>query len=161
MVVLSYLLVGILGYLGFLQLAYPHGIIAENITALFPRDELFPLIIRTMILLQLATIYPLRLYVIRYIFYNLTLDDPLPSDIYLVAFRIVVISLTALVSIVFPNVGQLLAYMGAVCGLWFTYLSPVTLHMLNTKPYETELEHPLLPSGMPPASPPYSGQYTP
>jgi hypothetical protein len=55
---------------------------------------------------------------------------------------IVFSSLTTIVSSVYPNVGNIVGFVGAFCGLYFIYVLPICFHIHYSKPVYNQSSNP-------------------
>ena len=123
-----YFLIGLLGYFGFSGNGFPQGAIAQNALDMFQPTNPFAFVIRIVLCVQMTTVYPMVSYLVRVQLFGFFYGTDFPGRKHLIVYSLVVTSLTTLVTITFPNVGSIVAFFGAICGLYFVYLTPVIMY---------------------------------
>ena len=133
-----YFLIGLLGYFGFSGNGFPQGAIAQNALDMFQPTNPFAFVIRMVLCVQMTTVYPMVSYLVRVQLFGFFYGTDFPSRKHLIVYSLVVTSLTTIVTITFPNVGSIVAFFGAICGLYFVYLTPVIMYAKLTGKPSTE-----------------------
>lgn len=123
-----YFLIGLLGYFGFSGNGFPQGAIAQNALDMFQPTNPFAFVIRIVLCVQMTTVYPMVAYLVRVQVFGFLYGTDFPSRRHLIVYSLIITSLTTLITITFPNVGNIVAFFGAICGLYFIYLVPVILY---------------------------------
>ena len=123
-----YFLIGLLGYFGFKGNGFPQGTISQNALDMFQPTNPFAFVIRIVLFVQMSTVYPMVSYLVRVQLFVYFYGTDYPSRKHIVVFSLTMTSLTTLITIVYPNVGSIVAFFGAICGLYFVYLVPVVMY---------------------------------
>jgi len=97
-----------------------------------PRD-LFAFSARISLLLQLCTVYPLVLLIIRTQVFGLLFRTTWPNIWYILLLNAVVMSITTCFAIYYPNVGDILRFTGAIGGFVLIFLVPIGIHLRMQK----------------------------
>lgn len=126
---ISYLLIGFLGYFGFSGNGFPQDGIAQNALDMFQPTNPFAFAIRCVLFIQMATVYPMMAYLVRSQLFTFVYNTDFPSRKAVLLFSLAISALTTLVTMFFPNIGSIMSIFGAICGLYFIYLTPVLLQM--------------------------------
>ncbi|EQC40631.1 hypothetical protein SDRG_01713 [Saprolegnia diclina VS20] len=121
---LSYTAVGALGYIGF-----PHGHIHQNFLDAFPITDVFAFSARASLLLQLATVYPLVLLIVRTQLFHLVFHTAWPGLLPVVGLNVIVMTVTTLFAIYYPNFGDVLRFTGAIGGFVLIFGVPIGIHL--------------------------------
>ncbi|KAL0486033.1 sodium-coupled neutral amino acid transporter [Acrasis kona] len=133
---ICYLIPGVMGSIAF---RYSDEI-KQNFFNQFSADDIFANVARSMTLLQLMSIFPLLLYIVRaqifksdWRFWRRTSviiekEDPGYLAIFLLNF--VIVLLTTTFASFYGEVGIILSYVGAISGLIYIYFLPVTVHLV-------------------------------
>ncbi|KAG2382347.1 hypothetical protein C9374_005549 [Naegleria lovaniensis] len=111
--------------------------IQQNFLNQFPNNSVYANISRGAVLFQLMSIYPLLLSVIRVqCFSFLYRKNPnkekqqYPGILQVAALNFVVCLITTSMAAFYPMVGTVLRFTGAICGLIYMYLLPVSIHLV-------------------------------
>ncbi|KAF0687638.1 Aste57867_20622 [Aphanomyces stellatus] len=129
---LSYVVVGVLGYIGF-----PQGHIQQNFLDAFPVQDVFAFAARLSLLLQLATVYPLFFLIIRTQLFGLVFQNAWPSLSRVMLLNVAIMTTTTLFAIYYPNVGDILRFTGAFGGLVLIFVVPLAIHLKQLKDRRT------------------------
>lgn len=124
-----YFFIGLLGFFGFSGNGFPQGAIEQNALDMFQSTNPFAFVIRCVLFVQMTTVYPMVAYLTRSQLFTFFYDTDFPSRKVVLVFSLVITAITTLVAMVFPNVGSIVGYFGAICGLYFIYLTPVLMRM--------------------------------
>ncbi|RQM25282.1 hypothetical protein B5M09_008464 [Aphanomyces astaci] len=122
---MSYITVGVLGYIGF-----PTGVsIQQNFLDAFPANrDVFAFAARMSLLLQLATVYPLFFVIIRTQVFGLVFQNTWPSAWRVVLLNLGIMATTTAFAVYYPHVGDILRFTGAAGGLVLIFVAPIGLH---------------------------------
>ena len=90
----------------------------------FDASQLFPFTANLSLLLQLCTVYPMLLLIV---------GKPYPGAWSVLGLNVCIMGLTLSFALFYPNVGDVLRYSGAFCGLMLMWLIPVLIHLRATK----------------------------
>ena len=88
---------------------------------------------RCSLLLQLSTVYPLILLIIRTQFFGLVFQNAYPSRKAIVLLNSIIMTLTTLFAVYYPNIGDILRFTGAFGGLIMIFILPIAIHMKRSK----------------------------
>jgi len=140
MVFISYSVVGVLGYIGFMgkmfdeHLKLKNGIIEQNCLDMFEPTSAIAFLLRITLFCLLMVAFPLVNHFLRTLIFTLiwgTLE--VPNKIFLIV-NTIDLSLPLLFAIVYPQIGKILSYVGSVAGLFIIYIIPVVAYL---KMYKT------------------------
>jgi len=124
-----YFFIGLLGFFGFSGNGFPQGAIEQNALDMFQATNPFAFVIRCVLFVQMTTVYSMVAYLIRSQLFTFFYNTDFPSRKVVVIFSLLITALTTIVAMVYPNVGSIVGYFGAICGLYFIYLTPVLMRM--------------------------------
>ena len=96
---------------------------------MFASENLLAFLIRCVLLIQMLTVYPMLLYIIRVQMFGYFFGTDYPSRKIVLTYAFSMPAVTTIVASVYPNVGIITSVAGAVCGLYFIYLVPPLIHM--------------------------------
>lgn len=147
-VFLSYAMIGGIAYV-----AYHVYEIPEDFLNYYSSTSIGAIISRFALLLQLFTVFPLIVYIMRIQFFGLlhasssssasSSDSPInvasstpstPSWKQVLALNLVICIAVTVVSIWYPHIGDILRFTGASCGLIYVFLLPIAVHLIKTYP---------------------------
>jgi len=100
---------------------------------MFASDNLLAFLIRFVLLIQMLTVYPMLLYIIRVQLFGYFYGTDYPSRKIVLTYAFIMPAVTTLIASVYPNVGIITSVAGAVCGLYFIYLVPPLIHIGTLK----------------------------
>jgi sodium-coupled neutral amino acid transporter 9 len=100
---------------------------------MFASENLLAFLIRFVLLIQMLTVYPMLLYIIRVQLFGYFYGTDYPSRKIVLTYAFIMPAVTTMVASVYPNVGIITSIAGAVCGLYFIYLVPPLIHMGTLK----------------------------
>jgi len=132
LVILTYLFVGVMFYITF---PLPKWCIEDNIYNNFALFDTVVVVARGLLLLQLVTVFPLLMYLIRV---QLLILVRLPESLV----NIVIVNASVCVACVLfavfmPNVGTIIRYSGAFCGFCMIFTLPGLVKMKYLKDYHS------------------------
>jgi len=130
-----YLVVGLLGYVGFG--ASP---ITQNFLFSFPANDWFAFTTRFAMTCQLASCYPLVLFIVRTQFFGILYKTMWPGLGRVCGLNAVIMTLSTCCSIFKVPLATILGYTGAFCSFILVYLVPIGAHM-RVRKLETQREH--------------------
>lgn len=93
------------------------------------RKGFFVFSARLSLLLQLLTVYPLILYIIRIQFFGLVFQSTWPGWKYTIGLNLCIMSITTSFAVFYPHVGDVLRFTGAIGGMILIFLVPIGIHM--------------------------------
>lgn len=129
LVALSYTAVGALGYLAYHRL--PEGIEQNflNLAPLVGGDQIGAMIARFMLLFQLFSVFPLICYIVRIQFFSYLMGVQYPGLLRVLGLNAVLCAACTCVSIFYPEIGNILRFTGAACGLLYVFVLPIAIHV--------------------------------
>lgn len=107
--------------------------IPQDILTLMSERNIPTMIARFFVVLQLVSVYPLLLIIIRLQFFGLFWKDPYPSWIHVAILNLVILSITSAVAAFYPKIATVLRFTGAVCGLIYVFVLPISTHWILQK----------------------------
>ncbi|OQR83241.1 hypothetical protein ACHHYP_14930 [Achlya hypogyna] len=125
---LSYTAVGALGYVGF-----PHNHVQQNFLDAFPIGDVFAFSARASLLMQLATVYPLVLLIVRTQLFGLLFQTPWPGAWRVMGLNAAVMTLSTMFAVYYPNVGDVLRFTGAIGGFVLIFCVPIGIHLVSLR----------------------------
>ena len=143
-VFLSYIVIGSLGYIGFIGVDFKDyfirnlgtataGQIDQNCLNMFAYTDVTAFILRVAILLLIFSGYPLIHFFLYSAHLKLFYGDDCESiklnRLAEVSIAGVIVLVCTLFALFYPNIGTLLSYVGAVCGFFIIYLLPVLVYV--------------------------------
>ncbi|XP_069498897.1 neutral amino acid transporter 9-like [Ambystoma mexicanum] len=131
LVSLTYLYIGIMFFIAFPTPPFPKTCISQNLLDNLPLTDVWGMIGRLLLLFQLMTVYPLLAFVIRVQLFKELFGNVYPSFFHVFALNILLVVIGSLFGKFFPNVGSIIRYSGAVCGLVFIFIFPFLIHLIN------------------------------
>jgi sodium-coupled neutral amino acid transporter 9 len=134
---LCYLIPGVMGSVAF---RFSEKM-EQNFLNQFPNDSIYALITRKSVLLQLISIFPLLLFIIRTQIFGSNWafwknqgytpkTDYEPSFWAILLLNIFCCLVTTAFASFYPNVGTILRFTGAICGLIYLYMLPILVHLV-------------------------------
>merc|ERR1719469_1088036 len=134
-VFLSYILIGTLGYIGFMGINFteyfintPGGLIDQNCLKMFSYTDVSAFILRLAIFLLILSSYPLLHFLTSNILIKLLFGEN-AKRLTEVALGGSITLLGLLFALFYSNIGTIISYVGAVCGFVVIYLLPVLVHL--------------------------------
>ncbi|MGH0154032.1 UNVERIFIED_CONTAM: hypothetical protein FKN15_059868 [Acipenser sinensis] len=117
---LTYLYVGILIFAVFPSPPLSKDCIEPNFLDNFPSSDILVFIARACLLFQMSTVYPLLGYLVRVqrVFHVMTLN-------------LIIVGAGVLMARFYPNIGSIIRYSGATCGLAYVFVFPSVIHMIS------------------------------
>ncbi|KAJ1354774.1 hypothetical protein KIN20_011810, partial [Parelaphostrongylus tenuis] len=101
----------------------------NNMLNNFDVDYLLSSAARVLIFFQMFSIFPLIMYLIRSQLSCLFYNNPWPGIRPVMILNAAIVSIAVLAGIFFPNVGSIVRYFGAVCGMVLIYALPCLVYM--------------------------------
>ena len=133
LVVITYLAVGILGYIGFSAKNFD-GDFKDNWFRFFKGDDKFILFLRALNVIQLLSIFPILCYIIRIQFFGIFFNNNFPSYLHIVIFSFILIILCFLILyFLYESLSSLISNIGAGTGLFLIFLIPIIVNIVYYK----------------------------
>eukprot|EP01029_Cantina_marsupialis_P004259 TRINITY_DN14280_c0_g2_i1.p1 TRINITY_DN14280_c0_g2~~TRINITY_DN14280_c0_g2_i1.p1 ORF type:complete len:442 (-),score=101.27 TRINITY_DN14280_c0_g2_i1:204-1340(-) len=122
-----YALVGAMGYFGFAYAA--DGVIEDNFLNIFHRSNVFALATRFCLFLQLFTVYPILMYIIRaQVFEMIHGTTDYPGFWQVFALNTPCFLITLIMSVMDVAISDVLRYTGSISALIIVFFMPVFVH---------------------------------
>ncbi|KAF6127246.1 solute carrier family 38 member 9 [Phyllostomus discolor] len=130
LVTLTYLYIGVLVYASFPSPPLPKDCIAQNFLDNFPSSDILSFIARIFLLFQMMTVYPLLGYLARVQLLGHVFGDVYPSVFHVLVLNLLIVGAGVLTACFYPNIGGIIRYSGAACGLAFVFVYPALTYIL-------------------------------
>uniref|UniRef100_A0A8C2C024 Neutral amino acid transporter 9 n=1 Tax=Cyprinus carpio TaxID=7962 RepID=A0A8C2C024_CYPCA len=128
---LTYLYVGVLIFAAFPSPPLSKDCIEPNFLDNFPSSDVLVFVARTGLLFQMTTVYPLLGYLVRVQLMGQLFGDHYPSFLHVFILNIFVVGAGVLMARFYPNIGSIIRYSGAICGLALVFVLPSLIHMIS------------------------------
>uniref|UniRef100_A0A8C0Y615 Neutral amino acid transporter 9 n=2 Tax=Cyprinus carpio TaxID=7962 RepID=A0A8C0Y615_CYPCA len=128
---LTYLYVGVLIFAAFPSPPLSKECIEPNFLDNFPSSDILVFFARTCLLFQMTTVYPLLGYLVRVQLMGQLFGDHYPSFLHVFILNIFVVGAGVLMARFYPNIGSIIRYSGAICGLALVFVLPSLIHMIS------------------------------
>ena len=143
-VFISYILLGSLGYIGFVGYDFAsyfeskigtatEGQIDQNCLNMFDYADVAAFILRLAIFLLLFSGYPLVHFFVLNSLLKLFYGDEEVSRLGQLVIGWCIIIVNLMFALFYPNIGTVLSYAGAICGFVIVYLLPVMVHLAQSR----------------------------
>lgn len=141
LVLMTYIIVGIMGYIGFIGTnftyyyqnqkpdASDYGVINQNCLNMFKYDSIPAWFLRLAIFCCLFSTYPLINHFTKTILKNLIWSDKEVARYKEILLNVILAIVPLLFALFYPNVGVITTYVGSVAGFLLIYLLPVLVHL--------------------------------
>uniref|UniRef100_A0A4W3K8G2 Neutral amino acid transporter 9 n=1 Tax=Callorhinchus milii TaxID=7868 RepID=A0A4W3K8G2_CALMI len=133
LVAVTYLYVGIMVFAAFPSPELSKECIEPNFLDNLPSNDVMAFIARVFLLFQMTTVYPLLGYLVRVQLLVQLFGKVYPSFLHVFILNLLIICTGVLVARFYPNIGGLIRYSGATCGLAFVFVYPSLVHMISLK----------------------------
>ncbi|KAF4107872.1 neutral amino acid transporter 9 [Onychostoma macrolepis] len=130
---LTYLYVGVLIFAAFPSPPLSKDCIEPNFLDNFPSSDVLVFVARTCLLFQMTTVYPLLGYLVRVQLMGQIFGDHYPGFLHVFILNIFVVGAGVLMARFYPNIGSIIRYSGAICGLALVFVLPSLIHMISLK----------------------------
>jgi len=126
----TYMLIGITFYLSF---PLAKDCIEDNFLNNFPVDTPLMIAARLMLLFQLITVFPLIMYILRSQFFMLVLKTENVGYKKIFLLNSIVVAISILFAIFMPTIGNIIRYVGGLCGAVVVFILPSMAHLKSAK----------------------------
>lgn len=126
----TYMYVGVMVFGSFPSPPLAKDCIQQNFLDNFPSNDILCFIARIFLLFQMMTVYPLLGYLVRVQLLGHVFGDTYPSLFHVLGLNIVVVGFGVLMAKFYPNIGGIIRFSGAACGLAFVFVYPCLIHMI-------------------------------
>ncbi|CAJ1070955.1 sodium-coupled neutral amino acid transporter 9 [Xyrichtys novacula] len=129
----TYLYVGILIFAAFPSPPLTKDCIEANFLDNFPSNDVMVFVARSFLLFQMITVYPLLGYLVRVQMMGQLFGNHYPSFFHVLALNILIVGSGVLMAKFYPNIGSIIRFSGATCGLALVFVFPALVHMISQK----------------------------
>ncbi|KAM9329942.1 neutral amino acid transporter 9 [Gastrophryne carolinensis] len=127
---LTYMYVGVMIFASFPSPPLAKECIQQNFLDNFPSNDVLSFIARIFLLFQMMTVYPLLGYLVRVQLLGNVFGNTYPSFFHVVGLNIAVVGVGVVMARFYPNIGGIIRFSGAACGLAFVFVYPCLIHMI-------------------------------
>ncbi|XP_005998499.1 neutral amino acid transporter 9 [Latimeria chalumnae] len=128
---LTYLYVGVLIFATFPSPPLPKDCIEPNFLDNFPSTDILVFVARMFLLFQMTTVYPMLGYLVRVQLLGQLFGNTYPSIFHVLLLNIMLVGVGITMARFYPNIGGIIRYSGATCGLAFVFVYPSLTHMIS------------------------------
>ncbi|KAI1905344.1 hypothetical protein AGOR_G00015140 [Albula goreensis] len=130
---LTYLYVGVLIFASFPSPPLSKDCIEPNFLDNFPSSDILVFVARACLLFQMTTVYPLLGYLVRVQMMGQIFGKHYPSFFHVFVLNIIIVGAGVLMAKFYPNIGSIIRYSGALCGLALVFVFPSVIHMISLR----------------------------
>uniref|UniRef100_A0A1A8PQ40 Neutral amino acid transporter 9 n=2 Tax=Nothobranchius rachovii TaxID=451742 RepID=A0A1A8PQ40_9TELE len=130
---LTYLYVGVLIFAAFPSPPLYKDCIEPNFLDNFPSSDVLVFVARFLLLFQMITVYPLLGYLVRVQIMGQLFGNHYPSFLHILILNIFIVGTGVAMAMFYPNIGSIIRYSGAICGLALVFLFPALVHMMSLR----------------------------
>uniref|UniRef100_A0AAY4DV22 Neutral amino acid transporter 9 n=1 Tax=Denticeps clupeoides TaxID=299321 RepID=A0AAY4DV22_9TELE len=130
---LTYLYVGVMIFAAFPSPPLSKECIEPNFLDNFPSSDVLVFVARAFLLFQMTTVYPLLGYLVRVQVMGQLFGKHYPSFFHVFTLNIVIVGIGVLMAKFYPNIGSIIRYSGATCGMTLVFVFPSLVHMISLK----------------------------
>ncbi|GFT11772.1 sodium-coupled neutral amino acid transporter 9 homolog [Nephila pilipes] len=134
---IAYVLVGatylVIGAVFYVTFPFEKSCIEDNLLNNFRSDDLMAVITRVFLLFQMATLFPLIVYILRVQVMHFVFGSIYPSWKPVLALNVFVLTVCILFNVYLPKVGTIIRYCGAISGLAYIFTLPCVTYMKALK----------------------------
>ncbi|XP_036062938.1 sodium-coupled neutral amino acid transporter 9 isoform X2 [Onychomys torridus] len=131
LVTLTYLYIGFLVFASFPSPPLSKDCIEQNFLDNFPSGDILSFIARIFLLFQMMTVYPLLGYLARVQLLGQIFGDIYPSIFHVLILNLVIVGAGVTMACFYPNIGGIIRYSGAACGLAFVFIYPSLIYIIS------------------------------
>uniref|UniRef100_A0A672M0S7 Neutral amino acid transporter 9 n=1 Tax=Sinocyclocheilus grahami TaxID=75366 RepID=A0A672M0S7_SINGR len=128
---LTYLYVGVLIFAAFPSPPLSKECIEPNFLDNFPSSDVLVFVARACLLFQMTSVYPLLGYLVRVQLMGQLFGDHYPGFLHVFILNILVVGAGVLMARFYPNIGSIIRYSGALCGLALVFVLPSLIHLTS------------------------------
>uniref|UniRef100_A0A672TPV5 Neutral amino acid transporter 9 n=1 Tax=Strigops habroptila TaxID=2489341 RepID=A0A672TPV5_STRHB len=128
---LTYLYVGVIIFASFPSPPLSKECIEQNFLDNFPSDDIMSFVARIFLLFQMMTVYPLLGYLARVQLLRQFFGNAYPSIFHVLILNIAIVGAGVAMAIFYPNIGGIIRYSGATCGLAFVFVYPSLIYVIS------------------------------
>ncbi|XP_077753961.1 neutral amino acid transporter 9 isoform X1 [Canis aureus] len=130
LVTLTYLYIGVLVFASFPSPPLTKDCIEQNFLDNFPSSDILSFIARIFLLFQMMTVYPLLGYLARVQLLGHVFGDIYPSIFHVLILNLIIVGAGVIMACFYPNIGGIIRYSGAACGLAFVFIYPSLIYII-------------------------------
>ncbi|XP_038589228.1 sodium-coupled neutral amino acid transporter 9 isoform X1 [Micropterus salmoides] len=130
---MTYLYVGVLIFAAFPSPPLTKDCIEPNFLDNFPSSDVMVFVARTFLLFQMITVYPLLGYLVRVQMMGQIFGNHYPGFFHVLVLNIFIVGAGVLMAKFYPNIGSIIRFSGATCGLALVFVFPALVHMISLK----------------------------
>lgn len=127
---LTYLYVGVLIFAAFPSPPITKECIEPNFLDNFPSSDVMVFVARGFLLFQMITVYPLLGYLVRVQVMSQFFGNIYPSFFHVLGLNVLIVGAGVLMAMFYPNIGSIIRFSGATCGLALVFVFPALIHMI-------------------------------
>uniref|UniRef100_A0A452TVV7 Neutral amino acid transporter 9 n=1 Tax=Ursus maritimus TaxID=29073 RepID=A0A452TVV7_URSMA len=131
LVTLTYLYIGVLVFASFPSPPLTKDCIEQNFLDNFPSSDILSFIARIFLLFQMMTVYPLLGYLARVQLLGHVFGDIYPSIFHVLILNLIIVGAGVIMACFYPNIGGIIRYSGAACGLAFVFIYPSLIYIIS------------------------------
>ncbi|XP_004583761.2 neutral amino acid transporter 9 isoform X3 [Ochotona princeps] len=131
LVTLTYLYIGALVFASFPSPPLSKDCIEQNFLDNFPSSDILSFIARIFLLFQMMTVYPLLGYLARVQLLGHIFGDVYPSIFHVLILNLIIVGAGVSMACFYPNIGGIIRYSGAACGLAFVFIYPSLIYIIS------------------------------
>ncbi|XP_054916545.1 neutral amino acid transporter 9 [Poeciliopsis prolifica] len=129
----TYMYVGVLIFAAFPSPPLSKDCIEPNFLDNFPSSDVMVFVARVCLLFQMITVYPLLGYLVRVQIMGQLFGNHYPGFIHILVLNILIVGSGVLMAMFYPNIGSIIRFSGAICGLALVFLLPALVHMFSLR----------------------------
>ncbi|XP_047229018.1 sodium-coupled neutral amino acid transporter 9 [Girardinichthys multiradiatus] len=129
----TYMYVGVLIFAAFPSPPLSKDCIEPNFLDNFSSSDVLVFVARVCLLFQMITVYPLLGYLVRVQIMGQLFGNHYPSFLHILVLNIAIVGAGVLMAMFYPNIGSIIRFSGAICGLALVFLLPALVHMISLK----------------------------
>ncbi|KAG5834396.1 sodium-coupled neutral amino acid transporter 9 isoform X1 [Anguilla anguilla] len=130
---LTYLYVGVLIFGSFPSPPLSKDCIEPNFLDNFPSSDVLVFVARAFLLFQMTTVYPLLGYLVRVQMMGQIFGKHYPGFFHVFTLNVIIVAAGVLMAKFYPNIGSIIRYSGALCGLALVFVLPSLIHMISLR----------------------------
>ncbi|XP_023444790.2 neutral amino acid transporter 9 [Dasypus novemcinctus] len=131
LVTLTYLYIGVLVFASFPSPPLSKDCIEQNFLDNFPSSDILSFIARIFLLFQMMTVYPLLGYLARVQLLGHIFSSIYPSIFHVLILNLIIVGAGVIMACFYPNIGGIIRYSGAACGLAFVFIYPSLIYIIS------------------------------
>ncbi|XP_004608492.2 neutral amino acid transporter 9 isoform X1 [Sorex araneus] len=131
LVTATYLYIGVLVFASFPSPPLSKDCIEQNFLDNFPSSDILSFIARIFLLFQMMTVYPLLGYLARVQLLGHVFGDIYPSIFHVLILNLLIVGAGVIMACFYPNIGGIIRYSGAACGLAFVFIYPSLIYLIS------------------------------